>query len=357
MPTLAQRRLAHQFLAAPTLPDAVAVVRALGAVQAQDYGSALWAVAQRTRHLVATDVETAVARGRILRTHVLRPTWHFILPEDARWMLELTGPRVRQAMAPYHRKWGIDARERRKSHAALERALRDGAQLTRAELSAALRRAGITVAAGERVGHLLLEAEIARVIISGARRGKQLTYALFDARVPAAPTRDRDDALDDLTRRYFTTRGPATLQDFAWWSGLTVADAKRGVAIAARALQREQLEGTSYWQARQAPNPRHWTPIAHLLPNYDELFIGFKDRSGFEERLRGMRTRQRLNALRGHPLFIDGQVVGGWRRALAKTVEVKLNLLVPVSALERRLVQRAAQRYGKFAGLPVTVRF
>ena len=356
MRSLAQRRLENQYLVAPTLTDPPAVVRALGAVQAQDYGSAKWAIAQRTQGLADADVERAIASGAILRTHVLRPTWHFVLPEDARWMLELTAPRVRGAMAYYHRKWELDAKTFQKSQGAMEHALRDGAHLTRGELTEALRRAGVNVTAGERVGHLLMQAELDHVIISGARRGKQFTYALFDARVPAAQPRDRDEALLDLTRRYFATRGPATLQDFAWWSGLTVTDGKRGVEAAATFLARETLDGAVYWHARSVRASRRRSRVAHLLPNYDEYFIGFKDRAAFGERLSGIRTKRRINALRGHILFVDGQIVGGWRRMVGKTVEVALELLVPLTKPERGLVRRAAERFGEFLGLPVRVR-
>jgi len=218
--TIARRRLANQHLVAPTLTAAAEVVGMLGAVQAQDYAGAKWAVAQRATGLADSHIEQAFATGAILRTHVLRPTWPFILPQDARWMLELTAPRIMQAMAYYNRQLELDAKLLRRSNAVLERTLHDGMQLTRTELSAALRRAGVRLATGQHVGNVLLQAELDRVIISGARRGKQFTYALFDERVPAAPPRDRDEALRDLTRRYFATRGPATVQDFAWWSGL-----------------------------------------------------------------------------------------------------------------------------------------
>lgn len=355
MSDIARRRLEHQFLAAPTLSDATAVVRALGAVQSQDYGGARWAIAQRTKRLTEADVERAIASGAILRTHVLRPTWHFVLSEDARWMLELTAPRVRGAMAYYHRKWELDAKVFRKSRAALERALRDGRHLTRSELAVALRRAGLNVSAGERVGHLLMQAELDRVIISGARRGKQFTYALFDARVPAAPQRERDEALHDLTRRYFATRGPATLQDFAWWSGLTVADAKRGVEAAAAFLARETPDGATYWHAPSAHAARRASRVAHLLPNYDEYFVGFKDRSAFAERLRRRRASRRVDALMGHIVCVDGQIVGGWRRTLGTTALVALDLLVPLTAPERQLVRRAATRFSAFLGVPVHV--
>jgi hypothetical protein len=365
---IACRRLANQHLLAPHLSAAVEVVRALAAVQAQDYAAAKWAIAQRTTGLTDARIEQAFASGAILRTHVLRPTWHFILPEDVRWMLALTAPRIRGAMAYYDRQLELDAKEFRKSNAAIVRALRDGEQPTRAELAAVLRRAGVNVSSGQRVGNVLIRAELDGVIISGPRRGKQFTYALFDDRVPAAPggaggARDRDEALGDLTGRYFATRGPATARDFAWWSGLATADAKRGIEIAARSLAREMHDGSTYWSApapAPAPNPTgrtsaRWTRVAHLLPNYDEYFVGFKDRSAFAERLRAGRAQSRVDALMGHVLFLDGQLVGGWRRTLGTTAEVELDLLVPLTAPERKLVRRAVERFGQFLGSPVRV--
>jgi len=350
--SIARRRLHNQHLVSPTFTEASEVVRALGAVQAQDYLGARWAIAQRATGLTETDVEGAIASGAILRTHVLRPTWHFVMPEDIRWMLELTAPRVRSAMAFYYRYHELDATVFRKSHAVIERALRDGHCLTRAELSVALERAGVDVSG--RVIGLLMQAELDRVITSGPRRGKQFTYTLFDERVPAAPNRDRDEALHDLTRRYLATRGPATVHDFAWWSGLTVADAKRGVESAASFLVRETHDGVAYWHSRASRMPRS-TRVAHLLPNFDEYFVGFRNRSAIAERLRGIFPDRRVDALMGHVVCIDGQIVGGWRRTLGKTAEVELRLLVPLTTPEHRLVRAAVERFGRFLQLPLRV--
>ncbi|HEX4628829.1 MAG TPA: winged helix DNA-binding domain-containing protein [Gemmatimonadales bacterium] len=353
---VARRRLANQHLVAPTLGEAAEVVRVLGAVQAQDYGGAKWAIAQRTKQLTDTDIDQAFASGAILRTHVLRPTWHFVLPEDARWMLALTAPRVSAAMAYYFRTWALDATVFRKSHAALERALRDGRRLTRSELSEVLGRAGVAVSSGERVVGLLMQAELDRVIISGGRHGKQSTYALFDERVPATPPRDRDEALHDLARRYFATRGPATVHDFAWWSGLAVRDARRGVEAAAAFLVRETHDGGTYWSAPGEHAAPRWRRVAHFLPNYDEYFVGFKDRSAFAARLRAVRPRTRVDALMGHVLLVDGQIVGGWRRQLGATADLELRLLARLTVPERKLVERAARRFSGFLGLPVRLR-
>jgi len=350
--SIARRRLHNQHLVSPTLTEAEEVVRTLGAVQAQDYLGARWAIAQRATGLAETDVEGAIAGGAILRTHVLRPTWHFVLPEDVRWMLELTAPRIRGAMAFYYRYHELDATVFRKSHAAIERALRDGHCLTRGELSAALERASVDVSG--RVIGLLMQAELDRLIISGPRRGKQFTYALFDERVAATPAVDRDEALHDLTRRYFATRGPATVHDFAWWSGLTVADAKRGVEIAGSFLTREMRDGDAYWHVPVTPAPRS-KRVAHLLPNFDEYFVGFRNRSAIAERLRGVFPDRRVDALMGHVVCIDGQIVGGWRRTLGKTAEVELRLLVPLTTPEHRLVRTAVERFGRFLQLSLRV--
>lgn len=356
MNSIARRRFARQHLIAPRLRSAVEIVRVLGAVQAQDYPNAKWAIGQRGKGLRDADIEQAFARGELLRTHVLRPTWHFVLPEDVRWMLELTGPRVKASVASYHRALGLDEQTLRKSYAVIERNLRDGQQLTRTELREALKHAGLKISSGQHAGHLLLRAELDRVLISGARRGKQFTYALFDERVPTTPPRERDEALGVLASRYFATRSPATVHDFSWWSGLAMGDARRAIEIAGRALAHEVFDGRTYHSARHTPRAARSVRIAHFLPNYDEYFIGFKDRSAFAERLGGVVTKTQLDALWGHVLFVDGQIVGGWRRA-PDASDVLLRLLVRLTAVERELVLQAGRRFAKFLGIPVHVDF
>jgi hypothetical protein len=162
-----RERLANQFLTGPALAGPVEVVRALGAVQAQDYVGAKWAVALRTRGATHGDVEQAVVKGEILRTHVLRPTWHFVFPEDIRWMLALTGPRIAQAMASYNRKMGLTPAVLRRSNAVIEKALRDGAHLTRTELGEILRGSGIRETSGTRLAHMMMQAELDAIVCSG----------------------------------------------------------------------------------------------------------------------------------------------------------------------------------------------
>jgi len=351
---VARRRLSNQHLATPTLETPAAVVRALGAVQAQDYTSAKWAIGMRTRGATDAVVEQAVSDGSILRTHVLRPTWHFVTPADIRWMLALTAPRVSAAMAYYNRKLELDAAVFRRTNAALTRALRDGNHLTRAELAAVLRRARVNVEGSQRLGHLMMQAELDGVVCSGPRRGKQVTYALLEERVsPAAPL-ERDEALLELTTRYFATRSPATPHDFAWWSGLTVADATKGIQMAGPALERQVIDDRAYWLDPSRNPHASASAAAYLLPKYDEYFIGFRERSAIGQRLKSTELVTGGDALTADVIVVDGQVVGRWRRRFEKKAAiVELNLLTGLTKAEERALSSAAEAYGRFLGLPV----
>lgn len=352
---IARRRLAAQHLTNPTLTDAAEVVRVLGAIQSQDYAGAKWAIGMRSRGVTDASVERAFTEGRIIRTHVLRPTWHFVDPADVRWMLALTAPRIKRVMSYYNVQVGLDDALLRRTNRILERALRDGKQLTRTELAEVLRRARVDVSGPFRLARVVMNAELDAVVCSGGRRGKQFTYALLDERVPPARLPDRDEALVELTRRYFTTRGPATPSDFAWWSGLTVADARRGIEMMGDALEREMIDGRPYWSVPSTV--KRWrAPLVHLLPNYDELFIGHKDRSALGKRLASVDLVTGGDALTAYVIVVDGQLVGGWKRApAAGSVSIQLKLLVRLSAPERSALEAAARRYGAFLGSRVEV--
>ncbi|MDQ6770790.1 MAG: winged helix DNA-binding domain-containing protein [Gemmatimonadota bacterium] len=321
----------------------------LGAVQAQDYGASKWGVAQRTAGLTDAQIEKEIDNGMIVRTHVLRPTWHFVAAADIGWMLALSAPRVHAANAYWYRWLEVDEAVARRSRTVLTKALRDGKQLTRAELGQALARARIQITSPQRLACIVMRAELEGLICSGARRGKQFTYALLDERVAKPIALEREAALFELARRYFTTRGPATVDDFAWWSGLTKADAKRGVEVAATQLEHESIEGRSYWFPAVERPVRISSSLAHLLPNYDEYFIGFKDRSAFNARLTSSGVRARTDALSGHILIINGQIVGGWRRTLVRgTVVIEPKLLIRLNEAERRAVKAAARKFDRF---------
>src|SRR5918992_1898221 len=248
---IAVQRLRNQRITRPGPRRPEKVVAWLGAVQAQEYGPAKWGLALRSPPS-PTDaaIERAIDRGRILRTHVLRPTWHFVTPADIRWMLELTAPHVHRTMANYDRQLGLDAGVMTRSVGIIERALGDGGCLTRRELGAHLERAGLPGKSRE-LAHIALYAELEGVICSGPRRGKQSTYALLADRAPDAPRPPRDEALAKLTARYFRSHGPATIRDFVWWSGLRTADAKQGLEMNRAKLL--EVDGIRYWTIGRPP--------------------------------------------------------------------------------------------------------
>ena len=343
-----RERLANQFLIGKPLASPVDVVRALGAVQAQDYSGAKWAVGMRTRGAIDADVEEAVARGEILRTHVLRPTWHFVLPEDIRWMLALTGPRISQAMSSYNRKLGLTPAVFRKSHTAIEKALRDGKHLTRSELRPLVEKARRGPTNSQIIGHMMMQAEIDGVICSGACRGKQFTYALLDERVPATPAIDRDDALSRLAERYFATRGPASVHDFAWWSGLAVADAKRAVEIRGKTLTPVAVGDAKLWMVERSSPPPSQAGSAHLLPNYDEAFIGYRDRSAMGQRLRGADLVTGGDGSITHVVIVNGQLVGGWKRTPEGKAKISVSAKARLTPSERALIDQQRIRFERF---------
>jgi hypothetical protein len=349
------QRLVNQHLAFQILDKPSEVISRLGAVQAQDYAGAKWGVAQRTRGATDADVEKELSDGAILRTHVLRPTWHFVTPSDIRWMLALTAPRVRAILGSYDRQLEIDAPLLRKSRAALTRALRDGKYLTRHELARVLFDARIRAEGAQRLARIVMHAELDGLICSGPRREKQFTYALLDERAPAsANVLERDASLGELAARYFTTHGPATIDDFAWWSGLTKADARRGTEIAGSRLEHADIGGRRYSFPPTTRSPKVKSPIARLLPPFDEYFIGLKDRTAMETKIKSANAKSMVGFPGGSPVIIDGQTLGVWRRTLRpKSVSIDVTPLGPFSKSEQRRIDHEIDRYGKFVGLPL----
>ena len=352
---IAPVRLYSQQLSSPRFKNPVDVVQSFGAVQAQDYYGAKWSVGQRmdgTSIRIDDVIEKAFAAGKILRTHIVRPTWHFVTPADIRWLLRLTAPRINASNGHYYRKLGLNEAIFRRSNEAFARALRGNNYLTRDVLRKAVQRAGV-VTDGLRFIHLLGRAELDEVICSGPRVGKQFTYALLDERAPEARNLSRDQALAELARRYFRSRGPATLQDFVWWSGLTVADAKAGVEMVKHQLVEEAIDGKTYWLVSSTPTVENPARIAHLLPAYDEYLLAYKDRSAMINPLHVRRGRLG-NAVFSQPIVIGGQVIGNWKRELKRdAVIITLNPLIPLSKSETKAVARAAERYSEFLGLPL----
>ncbi len=345
---IAHQRLHNQLITQRAFEKPGDVVEWLGAVQAQDYAAAKWAVGLRLQDATDDDIEQAFVGGDILRTHVMRPTWHFVSPADIRWMLTLTAPRVNAVNAYYYRKLELDDAVFMCSNAVLAKALQGGKQLTRSELVSVLQQAGIATDDSLRFTSIMMRAELDGIVCSGARRGKQFTYALLDERAPQARTLDRDEALAEFARRYFTGHGPATLQDFVWWSGLTVADARAGLEMVKSQIMHEVVDGQTYWFSTSTPAAKDLSQTAYLLPNFDEYTVGYKDRSAVFDASHTKKLDPRGNIL-VNTMVLDGQVVGTWKRTMKKDAVIIIpNLFIPLNEAETRAFAESANRYGAF---------
>jgi hypothetical protein len=320
-----------------------------GAMQAQDYLAALWALGQRTAGATEATVEAAIAEGSVLRTHAFRGTWQYIAREDVYWILDLVGARVIRGMASRLRELELDDRTLKRCGEVFVRALEDGSHLTREEMAGALER-GRLQGMRPRLMHVLGHAELSGIIASGGRRGKQPTFALLAHRAPRVRRLERDEALPELAIRYFQSRGPATANDLRWWIGMSLGDARLAIELAGKALESRVVGGETYWST-PGKQPRSRNGATHLLPAFDEYLVGYADRSAVLD----PRFIKRVNAGGGilkPAVVIDGQVVGTWMRSLAKgTVSLTTSPFTRLSRSEAGAVSRTADEYARFLGL------
>lgn len=318
------------------------------AMQAQDYGPATWSIGQRSRGVRGIDVDRALADGSIVRTHVLRPTWHFVARDDLRWLMALSGPRVRRSVDRRSRDLGLDARSITRGERLIVSALSDGNRMTRNELAAMLDGARFD-RGGQRMAFLLMHLELQAVICSGGLSGKQQTYALLDERVPAARSLDRADALVELTRRYLRSHGPATVKDMSWWSGITMGDLRTALADLGDEVRRRELDGLAFWSVEGGERPRP-TRSAHLLQTYDELVVGYSEsRFHGDPNAERARTAWSDRSLPSGGVVRDGRVVGHWRRSTERGgLRVRIHVYDRPDAALSAALEAAVERLAAF---------
>jgi transposase len=347
--SITQLRLQNQHLLNPEFTSPADIVRHMGVVQSQDYTGAKWALGQRLKNATDDLIDKSLADGDIIRTHVLRPTWHFVHPEDVKWMLELTAKRIQAAAASYHRQLQLDKQILTKCEKLIVKALDGRQQMARDEIAAFFNQHGIATNE-QRFVHIMEHLELEQLVCSGGREGKQFTYALFEERVPKTKPIDKEEATATLALRYFTSHGPATIADFAWWSGLTNTDAKAGLEAVKSKLSSHAAEGNTYWFVeREAAVIK--TNKVQLLPNYDEYIVSYKDRSATID-ARHISKADPRGTIFNHTILINGKIEGLWKRAIKKNVlQIELTPFKTLSQQNLKAVEKAAKAYAKFLGL------
>ncbi|MBQ4279835.1 MAG: AlkZ family DNA glycosylase [Rikenellaceae bacterium] len=348
-PPVTALRMAAQQLTRPGFDHPAELVAWMGAMQAQAPAMARWAVGLRLRHPEAAAVDGALARGEILRTHVMRPTWHLVAADDIRWMLALSRKRLRSAYTSLGKGHGFDISDRLCARACeqIVRMLEGGRHLTRQEIGEELAAAGIE-AENRQVTHFLMLAENDAIVCSGADRGSSNTYALLSERAPHARELPREEALGTLARRYFRSHGPASEADFVWWSGLSLTETREAIALAGSELVAEQTAGRTLYLHRDCPAARGGA--IHLLPAYDEYLIGYKDRCD------ALAAEHQPKAFNNWGIFkpvvlCDGRIVGNWDPAAQrKATGTDVSVFESHPALDDTRLKEAQARFRAFAG-------
>lgn len=343
-------RLHNQGIAQSVFEQPSKVVAWFGAMQAQDRASVKWAISLRCNGVAEATVEQAVIDRSIIRTWLLRGTLHITTTADVRWMLDLLAPRLIAQSARRRQQLELDDDVLALSFEILGSALREHKQLTRAEILLTLEQAGISTK-GQRGYHILRHAGLERLICFGAKRGKEETFVLLDEWAPSSKRLQGDEALAELAQRYFNSHGPATLQDFAWWSGLPMAKVRTGLEISKSQLQREIIDEETYWLPQGASSAADKTATAHLLPAYDEYYLGYKVRDAVIDASYDKKAVSNSGVFRPM-VVVDGQIVGIWKRVFKDgTVAITLSPFRSFTDIENEALLTAVKQYGKFVGL------
>lgn len=324
----------------------------MGAIQAQDYAMAKYAIGTRLKNATDKIVEEAINKREIIRTHVLRPTWHFVAAEDIRWMLDLTAKNLKRSLSSNNKRLELDEKTFSKANKIIEKLLRDGKHLTRREIMQALEKKGIRTD-DLRAGHIMFRAETDLIVCNGMKRDKQFTYALFDERVPSSKKLSKEEALAQLAQRYFPSHGPASLKDFSWWSGLSLKDATTGLESVKSNLTSEKYKDNFYWFAEQAESKKNNSNIT-LLPAYDEFLISYKSREISVDTPNLPRTFTN-NGIFNPVIVHNAKVIGTWKLQAKKDLVIIPFFFSKPTVKQKELCKKAAKEFGKFLQQTVTV--
>ena len=340
-------RLISQHITTKKATSVQDVVAYMGAMQAQDYAMAKFSVGCRLIDATDKTVEAAINSGEILRTHILRPTWHFVSANDIHWMLELTASRIISSLKKRHQELELSESTLKTMYAVLEKELQNGNHLTKEELVTKFEQANISID-DNRAYHIFMRAELDSVICSGSLQGKKQTYALLSERVSTPIQFTREESLEKLARKYFTSHGPATIHDFAWWSGLSLGECRKAVEMISHDCISETIGNDTYWFANDSENSLHTKDEVFLLPAFDEFLISYKDRKP------SISNGNSNKAIYSNGVFrpivvINGKVAGIWKRTIKKdTVLVEFDFFEPVQKCYKELIEEKVFALGQF---------
>ncbi len=340
-------RLFSQKIALTEFTSAKEIVGWMGAMQAQDFAMAKWAIGLRLLDSTNAKIEKALNKGEIIRTHLMRPTWHFVSADDIYWLLDLTSAKIKSATKSRDKELELSETIFTKCNNIIEKILFNGEHLTREELAKVFNSLNINTD-NNRLSHILFRAELEGIVCSGQIKGNKQTYALLCDRVPHKKILSRDESLAELAKRYFTSHGPATLQDFVWWSGLSVTEARRGLEFIQSGFISETIGSSKYWFKDSFSSFRNNTNSVYLLPAFDEYLISYKDRSATLSLIHHKKAVSD-NGIFRPVIVVDGQVAGLWKRTIKKDkVVIGTTVFIPEDKVFKSLLTKALMSFGHF---------
>ena len=340
-------RLINQQIVNSKFTNIKDVVGWMGAIQAQDYSMAKWAIGARLPNINESQIEEAIKKVDIIRTHILRPTWHFVSSDDIYWMLELAAPQIMAATKSRDNSLGINESAFQKSNAIFEKVLSGGKQLLREELATELKR--LDIATGDnRLYHFLIRAEIDGIIFSRNTGNKQ-TFSLLHEIIPKAKSYTRDEALVKLAKKYFKSHGPATIHDFSWWSGLSIGESRKALEMSLPDFISEKIENQTFWFSPSVSSPKSEKDLMFLLPAFDEFLVSYKNRTASIS-LEYQHKAFTSNGTFRPTIVFNGQVVGIWSRAIKKDkVLLEIELSQRNNEIVKDMILTAATPFGNFS--------
>lgn len=349
---LAITRLYSQQIAGASFNSPKKLVSWMGAMQAQDFAMSKWALGIRLPGTTEKTIEAALDKGEVLRTHILRPTWHLVSSDDIYWMLELSAPQIRALYKARHKELELDETVFNKANQLIEKALTGHKHLTREELAEILGKAKIE-ANNDRGSHIMFRAELEGLVCSGSSKNNKQTYALLPERVAKKKSISREEALGKLARIYFNSHCPATLQDFIWWSGLSITDARTGLETIKKELNQEIIGDETYWIPDSFSFPKKEKTIFHFLPAFDELVISYRNRTAILS-LEEQKKAFTANGIFKPVITENGKAIGLWKRTLKKeTVIIETSFFQPPKATTLKHIEQAMKSFGTFLGKKV----
>lgn len=347
---IANTRLISQQIAETKFKTAKEIVSWMCAIQAQDFNMAKWAIGIRLNKTTEKSIDAAINSGEIIRTHLLRPTWHFVAADDIYWMLELTAPRIKTFMKSSNKQLELTEKILTKSNFIIEKALSDGRHLTRKELVVEIKKAKIAID-GNRPSHILLNAELEGIICSGRMKEKQTTYALLNERIKKPKALRKEEALCKLANKYFESHCPATFRDFVWWSGLSVTDAKHAMQLIKDNFISEKINSEEYWFPNSFSIPKKYKESVFLLPAFDEFLISYKDRSAAII-LEHQKKTFSNNGIFWPVIVVNGLAAGIWKREIKKdTIIIEPVFFDKKNKVSKIDLAKAADRIAVFLNL------